>query len=218
MVTEPTREDYILDLMLTNNPSSIKSVHILPGFSDHEFVLSDSNLLPAYARKLPMKIHLCSKANWAAVLQKISEFSVTYFNTTSKLDINTKWNTLKKQMNDIVDTCIPSKMTTKRHKAPWINGTLIRLTRKKQRLFNKSNKKKGNNTWSSYKSCNKQVTQQMRKARSDCVNKIIESAFQEADTKLFWKLIHSKRGEKLESCHWSPRGNCFLTADQKLRL
>ena len=136
----------------------------------------------------------------------------------SLIDINIKWNTLKKQMNDIVDTCIPSKMTTKRHKAPWINGTLIRLTRKKQRLFNKANKKKGNNTWSRYKSCNKQVTQQMRKARSDCVNKIIESAFQEADTKLFWKLIHSKRGEKLESCHWSPRGNCFLTADQKLRL
>ena len=88
MVTEPTREDHILDLMLTNNPSIIKSVHILPGVSDHEFVLSDSNLAPSYTRKLPRKIHLFSKANWAEVRQKISDFRATYFNTMSELDIN----------------------------------------------------------------------------------------------------------------------------------
>ena len=35
----------------------------------------------------------------------------------------------------------------------------------------------------------------MRQARSDYVNSIIESAFQESDTKPFWKFIKSKRAE-----------------------
>ena len=111
----------------------------------------------------------------------------------SELDINTKWNALKKQLNDIMDSCIPNKMTTTRHNVPWTNRTLIRLTRKKQRLFNKAQKKKGNEAWSRYKSCKKQVTQQMRKARSDYVNNIIESAFQEVDTKPFYAFAFRRR-------------------------
>ena len=218
MVTEPTREDHILDLMLTNNPSIIKSVHILPGFSDHEFVLSDSNLAPSYTRKLPRKIHLFSKANWAEVRQKISDFSATYSNTMTELDINTKWNALKKQLNDIMDSCIPSKMTTTRHNVPWIIRTLIRLTRKKQKLFNKAKKKKGNEAWSRYKSCKKQVTQQMRKARSDYVNNIIESAFQEADTKPFWKFIRSKRGENIGVAPLKSQGKLLADGRSKAEI
>ena len=99
--------------MLTNNPIIIKSVNILLAISDHEFVLSDSNLLPAYARKLPGQIHFFSKANWAEVRKKISEFSVTYCSTMSELDINFKWNTMKRNFNDVMDSCISSKMTTK---------------------------------------------------------------------------------------------------------
>ena len=32
----------------------------------------------------------------------------------SELDINTNWNTMKKHLNDIINTCIPNKMTTKK--------------------------------------------------------------------------------------------------------
>ena len=201
MVTEPTRKDHILDLMLTNNPSIIKNVQILPGFSDHEFVLSDSNLAPSYARKLPRKIHLFSKANWAEVCQKISDFSATHSNTMSELDINTKWNALKKQLNEIMDSCIPTKMTTTRHNVPWINRTMIHLT-----------------AWSRYKSCKKQVTQQMRKARSDYVNNIIESAFQEADTKPFWKFIYSKRGKKIGDAPLKSQGKLFADGRCKAEI
>ena len=197
--------------MLTNNPSIIKSIHILPGFSDNYFVLSDSNLAPSYARKLPRKICFFLKANWAEVRQKISDFSVTYLNTMRELDISTKWNALKKQLNDIMDTCILSKMTTTRHNVPWINRTLIRLTRKKQRLFNEAKKKKGSDAWS----CKKQVTQQMRKARSDYVNNIIESCFQEADSKPFWKFIRSKRDENIGVAPLKSQGKLFADGRPK---
>ena len=136
----------------------------------------------------------------------------------SELDINTKWNALKKQLNDIMDSCIPTKMTTTRHNVPRINRTLIRLTRKKQRLFNKAKKKKGNEAWSRYKSCKKQVTQQMRKARSDYGNNIIESAFQEADTKPFWKFIRSKRGENIGVALLKSQGKLFADGRSKAEI
>ena len=136
----------------------------------------------------------------------------------SELDINTKWNALKKQLNDIMDSCIPNKMTTTRHNVPWTNRTLIRLTRKKQRLFNKAQKKKGNEAWSRYKSCKKQVTQQMRKARSDYVNNIIESAFQEVDTKPFWKFIRSKRGENIGVAPLKSQGKLFADGRSKAKI
>ena len=215
MVTEPTREDHILDLMLTNNPSIIKSVHILPGFSDHEVVLSDSNLAPSYARKLPRKIHLFSKANWAEVRQKISDFSATYFNTMSELDINTKWNTLKKQLNDIMDSCIPTKMTTTRHNVPWINRTLIRLTRNKQRLFNKAKKKKGNEAWSWYKSYKKQVDSRWGKPDQTMWTTSSSQPSKKRTPNLFGNSSAPSEEKTLELHCWSPRGNCLLMADLK---
>ena len=147
MVTEPTREDNILDLILTTQVSLRVYISYLASQTMSLCWQSDSNLASSYTRKLPKKIHLFSKANWAEVRQKISDFSATYLNTMSELDINTKWNALKKQLNDIMDTCITSKMTTTRHNVPWINRTLICLTRKKQRLFNKAKKEEGIITW-----------------------------------------------------------------------
>ena len=38
MVSEPTRQDNILDLFLTNNDSLVIKVTILPGISDHDTV------------------------------------------------------------------------------------------------------------------------------------------------------------------------------------
>ena len=99
-----------------------------------------------------------------------------------------------------MDSCTPSKMTTTRHNVPWINRTLIRLTRKKQRLFNKAKKKKGNEAWSRYKFCKKQVTQQIRKARSEY---------------LFGNSSAPSEEKTLELHRWSPRGNCLLMADLK---
>ena len=102
MVIEPTWEENIFDPMLTNNPSIITSLHILLGFSTHQFVLSDSNL-------------------------SISKFSVTYFNTMCELYINIKWNALKKHLNGIMTAYITSKITTKRHNRvlhSWVRTTI----------------------------------------------------------------------------------------------
>jgi len=50
---EPTRLGNILDLMCTNKPGLVKSVITIPGISDHEVVVTDSNLKPEYNLRKP---------------------------------------------------------------------------------------------------------------------------------------------------------------------
>ena len=47
LVTTPTREKNILDLFLTNNPTRIESIKVIPGISDHEAVLVEGCITPA---------------------------------------------------------------------------------------------------------------------------------------------------------------------------
>ena len=52
LVTDPTRNDHILDLVLTTQPEMLKNVSIVPGMSDHEaitFSLNCSNPQPTKA-------------------------------------------------------------------------------------------------------------------------------------------------------------------------
>ena len=48
IVEEPTRQGNILDLCLTNNPSLIKGVSVIPGISDHDAVIIDSIIKPQF--------------------------------------------------------------------------------------------------------------------------------------------------------------------------
>ena len=45
-VTEPTRQDSILDLVLTTNPSIIEHISVEDGMSYHKIVITDINIKP----------------------------------------------------------------------------------------------------------------------------------------------------------------------------
>ena len=50
---EPTREENILDLLITNKPGLIKSSHSVPGISDHCAVVTELDIDPPYRRTKP---------------------------------------------------------------------------------------------------------------------------------------------------------------------
>jgi len=57
-VQDATREMNILDLFVTNCPSSVKSTHVIPGLSDHEAVVTDCCFFPQHVKKAPRKVSL----------------------------------------------------------------------------------------------------------------------------------------------------------------
>ena len=68
---EPTREENILDLLITNKPGLIKSSHSVPGISDHCAVVTELDIDPPYRRTKPRPVRQFKNANWEAIRQQI---------------------------------------------------------------------------------------------------------------------------------------------------
>ena len=63
----PTRGNNLLGIILTSNPSLIKSSTNAPGISDHDMIITDCEPKPHYQSKRPRKCYIYSKANWEAL-------------------------------------------------------------------------------------------------------------------------------------------------------
>ena len=46
-----------------------------------------------------------------------------------------------------MDAHIPTKMSTKRFNVPWLNGTLKRMCKKKERFYKKAKKAQNKGDW-----------------------------------------------------------------------
>lgn len=55
-VAEPTRQDNILDLVLTTNPSIIENISVEDGMSDHKIVITDINIKTKPKKTVPRKV------------------------------------------------------------------------------------------------------------------------------------------------------------------
>ena len=67
LVAEPTRHENILDLIISNCPSSCKNVTVTAGISDHEAVSCTIDFRPKKKHSLPRELPIYSKADWASL-------------------------------------------------------------------------------------------------------------------------------------------------------
>ena len=118
MQRQPTRLDNTLDLWLTNKqPSLMKQCNSIPGISDHDIVLADSDFKAKINKKAPHKIHLWAKADWDNLRSK------TYLFSTVEQNYQEFPNHIKK----VIVEHVPSKMTSSRSNLPWFTNSLKRL-------------------------------------------------------------------------------------------
>ena len=75
---EPSREDRILDLFITSHPGLIKNCCVIPGISDHDAVITDSNIKPVINKKPAHFFPLYSKANWEQIKKNTINFATDY--------------------------------------------------------------------------------------------------------------------------------------------
>jgi hypothetical protein len=57
----PTREDNLLDIVLTTNATLVKSSANIPGLSDHDIIITDAIIKSTYNKNKPQKRYLYSK-------------------------------------------------------------------------------------------------------------------------------------------------------------
>ena len=108
MVTEPTRDGNILDLIFTNMPSLVQSVSILPGLSDHN-VVSVEMLTSIQRLKSPRrKLFLYNKGNFEKINEDLDKYANSISETNLPLPfVNDLWINFKKVLIDSVNKHIP---------------------------------------------------------------------------------------------------------------
>ena len=110
---KPTREDNILDLVFTTNPSLIKSTSNTPGISDHDIVVVDSDTKPFYAKQKPRKSFVFSKANWEQLKINITELSAEIVRLyRSGSSVQHLWDIFKKDLMIAINANIPTQLKT----------------------------------------------------------------------------------------------------------
>ena len=67
MVSEHTRGNNILEFFLTNSPSLVDSVSIIPGIADHSAVMAVVRLQSTIQKVKPRTVHLYSKVDWESM-------------------------------------------------------------------------------------------------------------------------------------------------------
>ena len=152
MVNFPTREKNTLDLFATNRPSLVTKCIPLPGVSDHEMVLSLSDIRANRRKPIKRKILLWNKADMNSIKSTIKHFSHRFILSNSiNSNVNDLWSQISVELHSIITAMVPSKQTSSRFSQPWINSKLKNLSRRKKKAFQRAKSTASGSDWSHYK-------------------------------------------------------------------
>ena len=181
LIDEPTRQDAILDLVISNRPESIKNIQILDGIgsSDHNIVtLKLTSSTRPY--KWPKQIFDYKNSNWDNFRLELSNIpwdAILNDNDT----MEEVWLNWKSAFLKAVENNVPSKKIKSRQNVPWIVDV----------------------DWNKYKSLRNKVKSELNKSYYQHVHSLIDSK----NPKRFWSFIKSKAKSKSipVTMNWSDR-------------
>ncbi|KAL8575235.1 hypothetical protein ACOMHN_042356 [Nucella lapillus] len=193
----PTRQKKTFDLILTTHPSLKTRYKALPsvGNSDHDVVLYDTSLRPFRPKPPKRKILLWKKANVHAIRKDMEEYAQTVDIDTSKPDaLETAWRGFSERVQKTINKNVPSKTTQGRYSYPWIDTSLRRAIRRKQRAHTKARKTGKKRDQDRYKRLQQEVKDNIKKASHHYLDTVVTDDFK-TNSKKLWAYMKSKGQE-----------------------
>ena len=199
LINEPTHftesSSTLIDLILVSNVQSIEMFGVGEPFLMQDIryhcpVYSIFSLKKPVTKSFQRKIWLYEKGNYDELRNKVSEFD---WNNVYNEDINQYALNFSNKLLDIASECIPSKLITVRPKdLPWMNNSIRKLMRKRNRLYKKYKANKSAEKYNLYKKIRNEVTHVLRKSKKDFIDSL---AFKLKNTNLsskdYWKTLKS---------------------------
>ena len=113
---------------------------------------------------------------------------------TVKDNVQDMWDFIKKEINKIVETNVPTKMTSSKTHQPWINTETKRLIRKKNRWLGKAKKSNLDQHWKTYKKVKSETQKTCRQTHERYLNTIFE---EDKSNKKLWSYIKSRKTQNI---------------------
>ena len=125
-----------LDFVITNMPTTINSLEVVPGISDHHAVSFDISVKPRRANKPPHKVYLYKNSNQDAMKADIRDLCDEFFaQNPDKRTVNENWTFFKEKLKSLIEKHIPSKLTRSKRSLPGITRPIVRMQRKRSLLL-----------------------------------------------------------------------------------
>ncbi|XP_068757932.1 uncharacterized protein [Montipora capricornis] len=165
MVLNPTRDDNILDLVLSTAPDLLFDLSVNEGLgnSDHNSIEFNLRLKILRAKQSPRIVYNFGAANWNNLRD---DFSNIPWNTAFLLDdINDVWDAWRVLFMEAcaVERNIPTRSLKHKRNVPWFNSELRILVLKKRRLWKKVKSSRDPVKWAEYKSFSNKMKDSLSK-------------------------------------------------------
>ena len=135
LVTEPTRQDNILDLVLASNPTLIPSITCIPGLSDNDIVCIEAAVKPTQTKQKRRKIHLYNKADWTDFRSKLKDYQTEFLNDNHGKSVEQLWSEFTVKLDQLTDQCIRTKVIKGKPSLPWILREIKTMIHRPNRLY-----------------------------------------------------------------------------------
>ena len=198
VVTEPTRLDQILDLVLTDLPAKCTTYENC-GTSDHNPVLIEIKKQVFCDKPYKRKVWKYKHADFWGMRGYFAEYD--WDKVFSSNDPEECCTTLTNVITDAMETFIPSKtVTNKVTDKPWFNDKCRKLSAKKRRIFN--NRKADNSPQNQelFRKVQKEYNHAEKVARSQHNATLKNELSSEGiSSKKWWKTVNSLCGKSATS-------------------
>ena len=136
LINTPTRNDNILDLVLSTNPDIIYDLEIYPGMNDHNAITYQVNLSVKHQKKPDRYVYQYKKGNIKNIKRDMEDLC-TIFESENRREksIDENWTLFKKTLLKSMEKNIPTKKITSRWNFPWITPDIRRLCQQKKRAW-----------------------------------------------------------------------------------
>ncbi len=185
--SSPTREQNILDLYFTNNPTLVRQTKVIPGLGDHDSaILVDSLIKPVVNKVLSRKVFQFRKGNLDGLNSELAKFKTDFLADSDTKSVDELWNCYHTEIMALQEKFIPSRNMKTRESMPWITNSLRKKLKRKRRLYKK--RLKSVDAWLKYSMLKHDIQKQTRQARWDHINSIVSQDGDKA-RKGFWKYV-----------------------------
>ena len=143
VVKIPTRNDRTLDLLFTNSPSPVNRVKGMPpiGKADHDIIHVEYDIKAKRINQAPRKIYLYKRADMEGLRDHLARFRDSFLSSDhSHMSVNDMWVSFKSEFLEAIERFIPTKMTKTKYSLPWIDHSIKRLIRKREKLYFRARK------------------------------------------------------------------------------
>ncbi|CAG2252899.1 unnamed protein product [Mytilus edulis] len=212
----PTRGNNLLDIVLTSNPSLIKTSSNAPGISDHDMIVTDCDTKPHYQSKKPRKCYIYSKAKWEDLHKDLTILStniIEMYHTGAT--VQELWDKFKTDLYSNLDNHIPSKLIRSKTSLPWINHKIRKMFKKKTRLYQQAKK---TNNWTNYRHFQKECKRQIRKAEYNYINTTILEGLENNNSNPSWKYVKSRKQDNIGIALLKSNGHLINDSKGKAEL